>query len=160
VVLHLRSVSTCYTLRGRTHTSKRASLAPILLISNPPEVTESHNGHFLRVVFVVVVVTGDTVLPERKDGCGKNSRRTLIDPCKQGVEGTFEVYVLDTLDIDRSLIFDDPDALLQCQKRVKVRIQELIDLQHVFANSHDSTTTRVPPMLHVEEPSCLDMEGW
>ena len=47
---------------------------------------------------------------------GKDMRRTLTEPRKQGMEGTFEVYVLDTLDIDRRLTFDDPDALLQCQR--------------------------------------------
>jgi len=31
----------------------------------------------------------------------KDRRRTLIDQGEQGMEGTFIVYVLDTLDIDR-----------------------------------------------------------
>ena len=47
---------------------------------------------------------------------GKDRRRTPIDQCKQGMEGTFEVYVLVTLDIDGRLSFDNPDALLQCQR--------------------------------------------
>ena len=46
---------------------------------------------------------------------GRDRRRTLIDQGRQGMEGTFEVYVLDTLNIDGRLSFDNPDALLQCQ---------------------------------------------
>ena len=36
-------------------------------------------------------------------------------------------------------------------------MQKSIDLQHFFANSRYSTTTRV---INIEGPSCLDLEGW
>lgn len=42
---------------------------------------------------------------------GRDGRRTLINQRRQGVEGTFEVS-----DIDGRLSFDNPDALLQCQR--------------------------------------------
>ena len=51
---------------------------------------------------------------------GKNRRRIIIDQRKQGVKGTFKVYVHDTLDSDRRLTFNDPDALLQYQWRRQI----------------------------------------
>ena len=86
---------------------------------------------------------------------GKNRRGILIDQRKQGVKGTFKVYVLDTLDIDRSLTFDDSDALLRCQWRRQIR-QELIGVKNVFANSRDYTITRIPPQCFIlRDPPAL-----
>ena len=42
---------------------------------------------------------------------GRDGRRTLIDQRRQGMEGTFEVS-----DIEERLSFDNPDAVLQCQR--------------------------------------------
>lgn len=93
------------------------SIAPIRLISDPPEVAESHDRHSL-VIFVAIVVV---VVVSRRRHCTAEKERWLagrigggassIDQHEEGMGGTFEVYVLNALEIDRRLTFDDADAL-------------------------------------------------
>ena len=118
VLLCFRSISRYGFPRRRTRTPKRTSITPIRLIRNPSEVAESQDGCSRRLRHQSSSSSINTWLEtlscrKGKMTGGKNRRRILIDHQKT----EWKVVLVLTLDIDRSLTFDDPDALLQCQWR-------------------------------------------